>query len=144
MLQDLYTVLVKLFREAEEPFSGLGLLVCDETSKIPLYPLYRSIPQLSGTNLYEKLREISSFNNPHHDGFHIVSSKLELTHVAHYFYPPPVKGMSLDSHKHYGARYFVAQTGSVINGVFYTAVVGGNYGVCIFENGRELISFTHD
>ncbi len=144
MIQDLYKLLIRLHKESDKPFSGLGLLICSDTTKIPIYPLYRSTVHLCGTDLFEQLSELSSLQNTHHDGFHVISQKLEITHIAQYFYPNPVLGMSIDANKHYGARYFVAKIGSTIPEVLYSAVVGTSYGVCIFKNGQELLDFKND
>ncbi len=50
-----------------------------------------------------------------------------------------LKVCALIQKKNYGARYFVAQAGSIISPVLYTAVVGNNYGVRIFQNGKEIL-----
>lgn len=139
LIQQLHNILIKVHNEAHHPFSGLGLIICDDITNVPIYPLYKSNIKLSGNSLFEQLLELSSQYNTHHDGFHVVSSKLAITHIAQYFYPHPIVDINLDAQKHYGVRYFVAQAGSAVPNVSYSAVVGLNYGVSIFEKGKKLL-----
>lgn len=139
MKQKLYNILLETFKKSSPSFTGLGLLICDNVDNIPTYPLYNTQPNIVGNSISEQLLELSSLENTHHDGFHILSSNFQITHIAQYFYPQPVEGMCLDSEKNYGARYFVAQAGSIISPVLYTAVVGNNYGIRIFQNGKEIL-----
>lgn len=138
LLQNLNKTLLEVYKNAGAPFSGLGILVSDRIEQLPLAPLYNSTKSLIGNNLHENLLELSSFNNSHHDGFHVLSSRLEITHIAQYFYPKPIKGITLDANSNYGARYYVAQAGSKIPNVLYTAIIGRKYGVCIFKNGKKI------
>jgi hypothetical protein len=144
LIKTLYDTLVRLYQESEKPFPGIGLLVCNDVSRIPAFPLYTSIPTLVGGDLYGGLLQLSGMQSPYHDGFHILSDNLEITHTAQYFYPNPIHGMSLDPHEHYGARYFVAKIGSVLPDILLTAVVGSNYGVCVFQNGNVLTHYNND
>ena len=138
MLQKLHTILSKLSDEAGANFSGLGIIVCDDIEKIPVAPLYTSTASITKDSLYKNLLNLSKSDSPYHDGFHILSSDLEITLIAQYFYPDPIKNFALDSKKRLGSRYYVAQVGSLIPQVLFTAVIGNNYGVCIFKNGRKV------
>ena len=138
LINNLYNILTTIHKDANEPFSGLGLLICENIKDIPIYPLYNSNFKFSSKLITEQLLELSSLNNTHHDGFHVLSPTLKITHIAQYFYPPPFHGQSLDSNKQYGARYFVAQAGSKLPNILYSAVVGNNYGISIFKDGIQV------
>lgn len=138
MINELYETLLNLYSKVNKPFSGIGIVICDETDNLPIYPLYDSPAQILGKELIDQLSDLSSYQNTHHDGFHILSSSLKITHTAQYFYPKPIKGLSLNAMKGHGVRYFVAKIGSTLSNVKYTAIVGGSYGVCIFKDGEEL------
>lgn len=140
MINDLYNILTTIHKDISKPFSGLGLLICDDVKDVPIYPLYDSNFEFSSSQVAEQLKELSSLNSTHHDGFHVLSPSLVITHVAQYFYPPPFQGQSLDANKNYGARYFVAQAGSMLPDVLYGAVVGNNYDICIFADGKRVMA----
>lgn len=143
MIQELKLILKEVNGKAGENFTGLGLLVCDNADQLPIAPLYATSPDLFGNDLQENLLNLSNVDNPYHDGFHIISSELEITHVAQYFYPSPSKNLYLDFKKKYGARYYAARAGSVIPHVKYAAIVSNSYNAVVFKNGEELHKF-HD
>lgn len=136
--EELYKALSKIYENAEESFSGLGVLVYSDINKLPISPLYGNRLVLPKYDLYEDLTELSNYENIHHDGFHLISEKLKVTHISQYFYPAPIAGVTLDPNMGYGARYFVAKIGSALPGVIFSAVVGKKYGVQLFENGDEI------
>ena len=138
LLLKLHAVLSKLSDEAGANFSGLGIIVCDDIKKIPVAPLYTSAASITKDSLYKNLLNLSKSDCPYHDGFHILSSDLEITQTAQYFYPDPIKNFALDSKKCLGSRYYVAQVGSLVPKVLFTAVIGHNYGVCIFKDGLKV------
>ncbi len=129
---------MRIYKEAEEPFSGLGILVYRKLEKLPISPLYGVDSSLPRKGLYENLKELSNYENNHHDGFHLISNDLEITHISQYFYPPPIPGVTLDPNMGNGARYFVAKIGSVLPDILFSAVVGKKHGVQFFENGDEV------
>jgi len=133
----LYNQLEKFYNIVNKPFTGLGLIVTDNAEKLPIYSLYKY------TNTYEKnlvkqLIELSKLESSYHDGFHILSSSLELTHISQYFYPQPPIDLSIELEEGKGVRYLVAKIGSTLPSVLYTAIVSNNYGICIFKNGIKL------
>ena len=138
MIRVLHDILVELYNKADKPFSGIGLLVCDDVKGLPLFSLYKSNTIFSNESLLERLMELTDYKNKFHDGFHVLSTSLEITHTSQYFYPKPTTEVSLDVSQGHGVRYFVAKAGSKIPNVLYTAIVGDNYGVCIFKNGQEI------
>lgn len=138
MIEKLHETLLELYKKADKPFSGLGILICDDISNIPISSLYDSKAIITGKNLLEQLLDLSNYQNLHHDGFHILSKDLKITHTAQYFYPKPKKDFLLNANDGHGVRYFVAQVGSTLPDIKYTVIVGGNYGVCIFQDGVEI------
>lgn len=136
MLKKLHNILLKLYEQSDKPFSGVGILVSDDISSLPINPLYNSNAELNGTNLLEQLLDLSDYNNLYHDGFHVLSRDLKITHSSQYFYPKPPENFVLNASNKHGVRYFVAKVGSTLPNIEYTAIVGGDYGVCIFKNGQ--------
>lgn len=138
MIEKLYKVLFQLYTEASTPFPGIGIIVCDDIRDLPISPLYDSEVKIVGTELLEQLLDLSSYDNLHHDGFHILSTSFKITNTAQYFYPQPQKDFLLNAKNNHGVRYFVAKVGSTLANIKYTAIVGGSYGVCIFKDGEEI------
>jgi len=138
LIKELHNILMKLYTDSNKPFSGIGVLISDDIATLPLSPLYSSEAKISGVNLVEQLLELSSYNNLHHDGFHVLSTNLKITHSSQYFYPKPPKDFILDAKSKHGVRYFVAKVGSTLPNVKYTAIVGGDYGAIIFQNGQII------
>lgn len=144
MIEELYKILLKVYEESEKPFAGIGILVCDNIEKLPLIPLYDSKADLQGENISEQLLSLSNYKNKYHDGFHVVSTDLEITHIANYFYPKPHKDFYIKIDSGHGVRYFVAKLGSTLPNIKYSAIVGGEYGVCIFKDGEEIKVMLND
>lgn len=136
MLKKLHNTLLKLYAQSEKPFSGVGILVSNDISSLPISPLYDSKAEINDTNLLEQLIDLSDYNNLYHDGFHVLSTDLKITHSSQYFYPKPPRNVVLKANNKHGVRYFVAKVGSTLPNIEYTAIVGGDYGVCIFKNGQ--------
>jgi len=138
LIKELEQVLLKLNDKAKRPFSGIGILICNDINNLPISPLYESKAEIKGTSLLEQLLDLSNYKNQFHDGFHVLSKNLEITHTSQYFYPKPEKEFLLNVKNGHGVRYYVAKLGSTLPNVNYTAIVGGNYGVCIFKEGIEI------
>jgi hypothetical protein len=136
MLKRLYDILSKLYTQSAKPFSGIGIIVSNDISLLPISPLYDSNANINGNNLLEQLLDLSDSSNLYHDGFHILSTNLKITYSSQYFYPEPPKGFVLNANDKHGVRYFVAKVGSTLPNIEYTAIVGGDYGVCIFKDGQ--------
>lgn len=138
MIKELHTILMKLYTQSDKPFAGIGILISDDISTLPISPLYDSKVKIKGINLLEQLLDLSNYSNLYHDGFHILSTDLKITHSSQYFYPRPPKNFTLNVNNKHGVRYFVAKIGSTLANIKYTAIVGGDYGVCIFKNGQII------
>jgi len=136
LLKKLNDTLLKLYSQSEKPFSGIGILISNDISSLPISSLYDTKVERNDINLLEQLLDLSNYNNLYHDGFHVLSTDLKITHSSQYFYPKPPKGFVLNANSKHGVRYFVAKIGSTLPNIEYTAIVGGDYGVCIFKNGQ--------
>lgn len=86
----------------------------------------------------DALIAISDAGSEFHDGFHILSPNLQLVRVSQYFSPPIVSGINGDPARRLGGRYMAALFGSILPGVLATGVASTDYGVVVFEQGREL------
>ena len=118
---DLYSMLKKIRTNCTDNFSGIGIIVYDENIfdsnrhcdlrpnvKCPNY-------NIVDRQLVNYLIRISDYRNDLHDGFNMVDSKGNLTHVAQYFVPPIVK--KLQPNLHHGVRLHSSICGSVLDGV---------------------------
>jgi hypothetical protein len=65
-----------------------------------------------------------------------LSKKLELTHISQYFSTPIIEKLAVKNT--FGSRYRTALYGSCIPNVLFTAVISKNYGLIIFEKGKEI------
>lgn len=132
-------LLRSILSNAGSDFSGIGIIIAAELSRLPITNLRSSTPHLSG-DLVKDLSSISSSRSPYHDGFHIIDDNLKLRKVAQYFSPPIKNAHLLKLDKDIGGRYVAAQFGSNIEGVIFTGIATRNIGIAIFENGIEIHS----
>jgi hypothetical protein len=140
MFDEIKKVLLEVDRKAGSDFSGTGIVVYTNMNEIPVFPLHRSKFQSSDDGLVTSLIEISKLSNPHHDGFHFISSSLILTHTSQYFSPPIVNNVKINQSKIIGGRYMAALFGSCLKNVLLTGIVTRNNGVVIFKSGAEVFS----
>ena len=118
-------------------FSGIGIIVCDSISYLPIVSLRDDYPNIEGS-LSHVLSEISSLKSKYHDGFHIINTKGEITHVAQYFSPPIANEVLIDRSRLVGGRFIAALFGSVLEGVIMTGIVSKNRKASIFKDGKEI------
>ncbi len=134
------TIILDVHREAGALFSGLGLILYDNLYNIPLNPLRSSNPEglifpISGiSNIVKTIHILNVKNSFYHDGFHLLSKQIELTHICQYFSPPILNNIPIDYTK--GGRFRAAQYGSCIQNVLATGVIGEEDGPFIFINGK--------
>ncbi len=120
-------------------FSGVGILVWDCSTLIPVFPMRKVQPDRgSPTAPHERLRELAREGGPFHDGFHILNEHLDFVAASVYFSPPVCTSISLPEHSAFGGRYLAAAFGSCLPGVLCTGVLSRNYGPTVFEQGRQL------
>ncbi|MGZ8214510.1 MAG: hypothetical protein ACXWTP_08425 [Methylosarcina sp.] len=121
-------------------FCGIGVVLYSDFKSLPVLPLCPNQLIQQEQNIVDKLVSASLLSNPCHDGFHLISLELEVTHTNQYFAPPLPSSMNIYGRqmKNRGARYVSAQIGSLLPGVCCTGIVSDRDGLVIFENGREV------
>ena len=130
-------LLYEVWLKSSTDFSGIGIIVCDDATDLPIVNLRDTAPKTAGT-LVEVLFKLSSIKSRYHDGFHLLNTKGELTHAAQYFSPPIVRTASFDKSRLVGGRFVAALFGSAITGVAMTGIVSEGHGLSIFKNGKEV------
>ncbi|MBD8902571.1 hypothetical protein [Methylobacterium bullatum] len=125
-------------RGAGHSFSGIGVLVSDDPDGLPIVPLrpLASTPTFGSTR--ELLIAVSNKAHELHDGFHIMSSDLCIVRFSQYFSPSIVPGLVADPARRRGGRYMAAMFGSTLRNVVVSGVASADYGVAVFEGGREV------
>lgn len=125
-------------RGAGPSFSGIGILVSNDPSGLPIVPLRPlAAPPIFGTTR-DILIAISDESHELHDGFHIVTPDLRIVRFSQYFSPAIVPGLTADPIRGRGGRYMAAMFGSTLRNVLASGVASANYGVAVFEGGREV------
>jgi len=134
----------EIISRRKERFSGIGAVVYDSEklsnlNSIKLRPSIQiprgySLEDIDGMSKF--LIEMSSLENPLHDGFVFFNESGKFTHAAQYFAPPPIHGVN--PNENYGTRYHAVLFGSYIDGVIIAGgITSGNH-YYIFEKGRFL------
>lgn len=122
-------------------FSGIGLVFYEKLGILPVSPLkilptQINLPMQDKNEIVKLLVEISVFDNPLHDGFHLISSDIVLTHLSQFFSTPIVPNVSLDYH--HGSRHRSAFYGSFLPGVIACAVCSPGETPFIFQQGKII------
>lgn len=125
-------------RLAEANFTGLGVIVWDGASQLPVLPLNSTQPNKSVSALSTTLANLGCSTSPYHDGFHVLTADFKIFEVAMYFSPPIISGVRLDRNRGHGGRYVAGILGSLVPGVLATGVLSTNYGVVVFADGQEI------
>lgn len=47
-------------------------------------------------------------------------------------------GVNINRKRKAGGRYVAAQYGSIVNGVLFTGIASNEFGIAIFQNGKEV------
>lgn len=139
LLGSLFSLLRSVRDESGELFSGIGVLVSDTPDTLPTFPLRpRSVAPLIGSTT-GILSSISKDSSDLHDGFHLLSSSLEIRSLSLYFSPPILRSVVIPHPApRIGGRYLAALFGSALPGVIATGVASSHYGVVIFKDGMEI------
>lgn len=132
--------LLEIQKLADNDFSGVGIVIYSEVDQIPLFPLRKNNFKIKHNDIVSGFLEMASYNNQHHDGFHLLSSNFKITHTSQYFSPPIIPETEVDYSQKLGGRYMAALFGSSVEGVLMTGVVTRSSGVVIFENGKKIYS----
>lgn len=123
---------------AGNDFSGLGLIVAEDSATLPIYAIGPPIALRPEEGTAAILGAISRQQSPHHDGFHILNPALKLKAVSQYFSPPIVSRLRINRSIPFGGRYLAALFGSTLDGVLATAIATPALGVITFINGEEV------
>lgn len=127
-------------RIPENEFCGIGVVLYSNYTGLPVLPLCYERSFQEGGSLEDHLAQASFYSNPCHDGFHLISSELHLTHTNQYFAPPLPSNAApfITKTKNNGARYMSALLGSLLPSVRCTGIVSEKEGVVIFEDGKVV------
>ena len=123
---------------ASAQFTGIGIIVSDVPSSLPIASLRRESQVMLRRPTIEVLLEISDENSDYHDGFHVLSSDLRLQLISQYF-SPPIAAIPLPRDSSFGGRYAAALYGSTLKTVIATGIVSKNYGIAMFVAGTEIL-----
>lgn len=137
--QRLHAELMLLANETGRDFTGVGVLVWDGSTPIPVLQMRKAQPgQSARAAPHERLHELAREGGPFHDGFHVLNERLELVTASVYFSPPVRTSTSLPEDFAFGGRYLAAAFGSCVAGIICTGVLSQHYGPIVFEQGRQL------
>ncbi|MFY9089504.1 hypothetical protein [Arcobacter aquimarinus] len=144
MIENLYKNLEIFYNKVQKPFAGIGLVISDKIEGLPIHSVYNSNPSFENETLVDILIKLSNYNNYYHDGFHVLSSNLEIKCISQYFFPVPPKELHLEINNNTGVRYLVAKIGSLHPNIICTAIISDNYGISIFKDGVEVKAKKYD
>ena len=117
-------------------FCGVGLLVCRDTSALPMCPLSGERTVRDTANVVDAICSASMLSHPQHDGFHILSPSLALTHTNQYIAPPvPPDFFPVCPTPGFGARHMSALLASWLPAVICAAVLNTRNRILIFADG---------
>lgn len=122
----------------QHDFSGIGLLIYRDLEAIPAFPLRHGFSPASRQPVAEAILELASVGNPYHDGFHLLTENLELTHSCQYLAPPIDRTVNVSPSQQIGARYMTALFASKLSSVVATGIVSAVGKVVVFENGTPI------
>ncbi|MFT6834586.1 MAG: DNA integrity scanning protein DisA with diadenylate cyclase activity [Francisellaceae bacterium] len=141
MINNFKDILLKIDKESDDDFSGVGTVLYSDINEIPIYPLNINNIEAEVDKLIPTLIKISKISSPFHDGFHFISSNFKLTHASQYFSPPIICGIEIGTARvAVGGRYMAALFGSCMRNILLTGIVTKSNGVVIFKDGMEVYS----
>lgn len=138
LIQRLWRLLEAVRVAGSSSFSGVGILVSTAPEGLPVMPLRAAARLPDRGSALDLLVSISKPSHDLHDGFHLFSPALELLLPSVYFSPPVVPDLIFDPGRRVGGRYWAALFGSALPNVLAAGVASSNYGVALFEQGREV------
>ena len=125
-------------------FCGVGILVCSDASALPMCPLGGEEDVGDPNDIVRAICNASMRSNPNHDGFHVLSSDLHLTHTNQYIAPPLSPGfVAPDGIPGFGARHMSALLASRLEPVACAAVLNTQDEILVFADGRLLFHSAH-
>ncbi|NKM58478.1 hypothetical protein GFL21_28960 [Rhizobium anhuiense] len=137
-IEGIQELLLTVRNQATARFSGLGIIISDIPSHLPITPLRPRIRIEPSLSTVEALLNLSDQTAEYHDGFHVLSSSLQLQLISQYFSPPIAAVSFPPNDRVVGGRYAAALFGSTLPGVIATGVVSKTYGIALFVGGSEV------
>lgn len=140
IITKLSSLLVGIDQKKPPMFSGIGIIVYNDFSALPVAPL--KDPSVSSKLIFDSseiesyLLQISGFENDFHDGFHLMDENFSLTHLSQYFAAPIVDANNVEYH--FGSRYRAAFYGSFLSSVLACGVIGNAHQSSIFQGGQKI------
>jgi hypothetical protein len=133
-------LLTDVANHVDASFSGLGLIVWDGTTPLPIHSMRPAVREsLRRTSACELLTSVAQDGGAYHDGFHVLNRSMEVSQLSVYFSPAIIPDLVLPAHAEiYGGRYLAAAFGSCSPGVLCTGVLSRRYGPYVFERGKEI------
>lgn len=137
---NLRSLLMQIANHIDPDFSGLGIIVWDGVTVLPIHPMREGMPDcMRQSRTPEILNSISRESSSFHDGFHVLNQSLRLTQASVYFSPAIVPDLVVPAHaRKFGGRYLAAVFGSCLPGVLCTGVLSRSYGPYVFRHGKEI------
>lgn len=138
MINELIEVLSRARTLAGDEFTGVGVIVCNPDTKLPIFPLRLGIEVPQAEDVAISLAAISRLTSDLHDGFHVLTPDLNLVALSQYFSPPIMENVVIDRSRKFGGRYVAALFGSTIPDVHLCGIATDSLGTVIFKNGQEI------
>ncbi|WP_155951637.1 hypothetical protein [Pseudomonas sp. FGI182] len=138
MINKLAEVLGRARLLAGKDFTGLGVVVCDSSAELPVFPLRLDVEIPIEDDVATILAGLSTVDSDLHDGFHVLSPDLKLIALSQYFSPSIAMSAVINRSRKFGGRYVAAIFGSMLPGVCLCGISTKSLGVVIFKDGREV------
>ena len=136
--EKLYQLLTHVRDHAPDDFSGVGVVLCQDVSSLPAFPLDPSFRVDASLAARDLILALASSRSPHHDGFHFLDESLRVTHVCQYVAPPVELSAVAALPARVGARYVTALLASRLPTVIATGIVGSDRSIHLFQRGEPL------
>lgn len=135
--------LVEICQNADNDFSGLGIIYYNDLSHLPYISLHDdNYPvDLIPENLSETLLKVSKNSSIYHDGFHFINiNTLQITHISQFISPPlkSVENLNINEITPCGAREMTAFLTSNIAGIFSVGLISANKTIKIFKDSSIM------
>ncbi|WKA61365.1 hypothetical protein [Pectobacterium aroidearum] len=140
MVSELAEILNRARKLAGNGFTGVGVIVCNPNTELPIAPLRLGVEIPREEDLAVSLAKISRETSDLHDGFHILTPDLHLVALSQYFSPPVSESAFINRNRRFGGRYLAALFGSTILEVQLCGIATNSLGIIIFKDGREIFS----
>lgn len=136
--QQLLSCLVEISNQRDVSFSGLGIVICDDSfDQVNLVPMRPNYHIEKDINIYsdegkEFLLRIANANNDLHDGFFVANEKGNIIKIAQYLFPP-LSSKKPDSSR--GTRSYSALCGTMLKGIISIGIVSEDGTIAMYKDG---------